>query len=283
MVSDLTSQLSPLRDEIAYATGKKAAEWTPVPAKNKKGCGLEKRGKYNEEQQMHEIQAEDDSDSDKSVDAVKSNKFRLEQFAGYVNSQSIYKLHKKNLEKKHKNKEGVDQGSNLVKSLVDYMRVLEHRIEGLEMNNGSKGKKEMSRKGLATQHSDCAVEVAVKFFRSAAYLEEDGSFPKIVDEPDKGTFMSSHDDQSLIRVLYSTLRDAVSPQINADAYPPKARDIEIVSLGISSEAISSFFAKRLDIGTRDSSLLRLGKPFRPLIRNIARVRDQLQKLEDNYG
>ncbi|KAL2673852.1 hypothetical protein Neosp_012296 [[Neocosmospora] mangrovei] len=273
-----------VENEKAHATGKKAAEWTPVPAKNKKGCGLEKRGKYHEEQQMHDIQAEDDSDSDKSVDAVKSNKVMLEQFAGYVNSQSIYKLHKKNLEKKHKNKEGVDQGSNLVKSLVDYMRVLEHRIEDLEMNNGSKSKEEMNRKGLATQHSDCAVEVAVKFFRSAAYLEEDGSFPKIVAEPDKGTFMSSHDDQSLIRVLYSTLGDiAASPQLNADAHPPKAGDIEIVSLGISSEAISSFFAKRLNIGTRDSSLLRLGKPFRPLIRNIARVRDQLQKLEDNYG
>ncbi|RSL48360.1 hypothetical protein CEP54_012954 [Fusarium duplospermum] len=233
---------------------------------------------------MRELQADSDSDSDGSVDAALSNKVMLETFAGYVNSQSIYKLHKKNLEKKHKNKQGVDQGSNLVKSLVDYLRVIENRIDDLEMNKDPKGKKGNKQKGLVIQHSDCTVELDVKFFRSAAYLEEDGSFPKIVDEPDKGTFMSSHDDQSLIRVLYSMLNENASkPQRSADADPPKASDIDIVSFGISSEAISLFFAKRLHIGTKDSHLIRFGKPFRPLIRSIGRVRDQLQRLEDNYG
>ncbi|RSM12541.1 hypothetical protein CEP52_002422 [Fusarium oligoseptatum] len=144
----------------------------------------------------------------------------------------------------------------------------ENRIDDLDINKESKGKKGNKRNGLATQHSDCTVELAVKFFRSAAYLEEDGSFPKIVEEPDKGTFMSSHDNQNLIRVLYSMLNENASkPQRSADVDPPKASDIDIVSFGISSEAISLFFAKRLHIGTKDSHL----------------IRDQLQKLEDKYG
>ncbi|RSM19486.1 hypothetical protein CDV31_001646 [Fusarium ambrosium] len=267
-----------------HAPDQEAAKWVPESANPSKDGGPKACGSRHKELKMHDLQVDDDSDSDGSIDAALSNRVMLETFAGYVNSQSIYKLHKKNLEKKHKNKQGVDQGSNLVKSLVDYLRVIENRIDDLDINKESKGNNGNKRKGFATQHSDCTVELAVKFFRSAAYLEENGSFPKIVDEPDKGTFMSSHDDQNLIRVLYSTLRENASkPQISADADPPKASDIDIVSFGISSEAISLFFAKRLHIGTKDSHLIRFGKPFRPLIRSLDRVRDQLQKLEDKYG
>ncbi|RSL82429.1 hypothetical protein CEP51_005150 [Fusarium floridanum] len=283
-VSDLTSQASQPPTETDHAPDQEAAKWVPESANPSKDGGPKACGSRHKELKMHDLQVDDDSDSDGSIDAALSNRVMLETFAGYVNSQSIYNLHKKNLEKKHKNKQGVDQGSNLVKSLVDYLRVIENRIDDLDINKESKGNNGNKRKGFATQHSDCTVELAVKFFRSAAYLEENGSFPKIVDEPDKGTFMSSHDDQNLIRVLYSTLRENASkPQISADADPPKASDIDIVSFGISSEAISLFFAKRLHIGTKDSHLIRFGKPFRPLIRSLDRVRDQLQELEDKYG
>ncbi|RTE85317.1 hypothetical protein BHE90_000133 [Fusarium euwallaceae] len=283
-VSDLTSQASPPPTETDHAPDQKAAKWVPESANPGKDGGPKACGSGHKELKMHDLQVDDDSDSDGSIDAALSNKVMLERFAGHVNSQTIYKLHKKNLEKKHKNKQGVNQGSNLVKSLVDYLRVIENRIDDLDINKESKGKKGNKRNGLATQHSDCTVELAVKFFRSAAYLEEDGSFPKIVEEPDKGTFMSSHDNQNLIRVLYSMLNENASkPQRSADVDPPKASDIDIVSFGISSEAISLFFAKRLHIGTKDSHLIRFGKPFRPLIRSLGILRDQLQKLEDKYG
>ncbi|RSL39551.1 hypothetical protein CEP53_013974 [Fusarium sp. AF-6] len=233
---------------------------------------------------MPKFREDDDSDSDESEEALYSDTFILDKFAKYVNSRSLFSLYKKNLEQKDMDKEKVNQGANLVKSLVDYLRVLENRVDHLETSLGSRANKEKKRKGSTTQHSDSTVELAVKFFRSAAYLEEDGSFPKIVDEPDRGTFMCSHDGQHLIRVLYSTLRDNGSnPQRNADPSPPKVGDIDIVSFGISSEAISTFFAKQLDVDTKDSHFIRFGKPFRPLIRNIGRVREHLRKLEDNYG
>lgn len=286
--SNPTPQASPARDETADAAGEKATGWVPESAKpvanTTKGGGLAKPRSHDMEQKMDDFQYNSDSDSDDVVDVGLSNRFMLDNFAGHVNSQSIYTLYKKNLEQKYMDKKGVDHGSTLVTSLINYLRVLEDRVDDLETSIEPEAYQQKKRQGLVTHHSDCAVELAVKFFRSAAYLDEDGSFPKIVDEPDKGTFMSSHDDQSLIRVLYSTSRDnAPSPQMNADANPPKAEDIDIVSFGISSESISSFFASRLDIGTKDSHLIRFGKPFRPLIRNIGRVREQLQKLEGNYG
>lgn len=288
MASDPTSQALTSQDETIGVPSEKFTGCVPQPVNlvddTTKGDGLAKSQSHQEEQKIYDFQHDSDSDSDDVVDVGLSDRFMLDTFAGHVNSHSIYTLYKKNLEQKYMDKKGVDQGSTLVTSLVNYLRVLEDRVGDLETTIEPEAYQQKKRKGLVTQHSDCAVELAVKFFRSAAYLDEDGAFPKIVEEPDKGTFMSSHDDQSLIRVLYSTLRDTTaSLQITADADPPEAEDIDIVSFGISSESISSFFARRLDIGTKDSHLIRFGKPFRPLIRNIGRVREQLQKLEDSYG
>lgn len=92
----------------------------------------------------------------------------------------------------------------------------------------------------------------------------------------------SHDDKSLIRALYCKHTESKSkPQRQADPVAPNASEISILILDVSSNAITSFFAEVIGVGSTDS--VKFGKPFRPIIRNIGRIRDHLIKLEGLYG
>ncbi|APA16115.1 hypothetical protein sscle_16g108850 [Sclerotinia sclerotiorum 1980 UF-70] len=131
---------------------------------------------------------------------------------------------------------------------------------------------------------DSMIDISVKFFNSAAYLKEDGSYPKLHDEIEKGTFTCDHDTQHLIRVLYSKVKgNMTEPSKQADSTPPNDNDIDILTFGVSSEAIALFFQKQLGISAEDDHLIRFGKPFRPLIRNLGPVREQLKRLKSLHG
>ncbi|EDN94389.1 hypothetical protein SS1G_10262 [Sclerotinia sclerotiorum 1980 UF-70] len=73
------------------------------------------------------------------------------------------------------------------------------------------------------------------------------------------------------------------PSKQADSTPPNDNDIDILTFGVSSEAIALFFQKQLGISAEDDHLIRFGKPFRPLIRNLGPVREQLKRLKSLHG
>ncbi|THV49355.1 hypothetical protein BGAL_0199g00140 [Botrytis galanthina] len=186
--------------------------------------------------------------------------------------------------KAERNKKKRNQGANLVEGLVDYMRVLEDRIDQLESGSGAKVNKADESSKALIKNDDSTIEIVVKFFNSAAYLEDDGSYEAANDETEKGSFMCGHDAQHLIRVLYSKAKsDGAKPRREADSEKPKADDIDILTFGVQSEAIAAFFAKQLDFFTEDDHLIRFGKPFRPLIRHLGSVREQLERLRRLYG
>ncbi|KAK3682063.1 hypothetical protein B0T22DRAFT_530543 [Podospora appendiculata] len=84
--------------------------------------------------------------------------------------------------------------------------------------------------------------------------------------------------------MYSRVKDdGEKPKMQADSEPPDPDDIDILTFGVSSEAVLAFFSKLLGVEAGGSQLIRFGKPFRPLIRNLSRVREHLGKLEDSYG
>ncbi|KAK3331865.1 hypothetical protein B0T19DRAFT_354221 [Cercophora scortea] len=84
--------------------------------------------------------------------------------------------------------------------------------------------------------------------------------------------------------MYSRLKDdGGKPTMQADSEPPDPAEIDILTFGVSSEAILAFFSKLLGVEAGGSQLIRFGKPFRPLIRNLPRVREHLGKLENSYG
>ncbi|PQE28829.1 aaa family atpase protein [Rutstroemia sp. NJR-2017a BBW] len=182
------------------------------------------------------------------------------------------------------------QGSNLVKGLVDFLRVLEDRIDrGSEAK--AKGEKTNDTTIKSTKVDDSTVEVTVKFFNAAAYTDVvNGSVNLISDEEtEEGTFVCGHDTQQLIRVLYSKIRhEEAKPLRQADPQPPKADDINILTFGVSSEAISEFIENELQINKdhrpmHTDHLIRFGKPFKPIIRNLGILKKQLMKLESKYG
>ncbi|KAL9118847.1 MAG: hypothetical protein Q9187_004598 [Circinaria calcarea] len=287
-VTEASSISSP--DDTVPGLNNKTMENGPKPAEletraleeAKKDGGPATTNKENRERKKKAFSVDPDSDSDASSDSAPD--YYIRRLAMSASSLSLFNAYKERMKRKAETKDQRNQGSNLVKGLVDYLRVLEDRIDQLESDTGTKAEKVDEPSIRLTESSNSTVEVAVKFFNSAAYLGEDGSYLKAVDETEKGTFTCGHDTQHLIRVLYSKIKnDGAEPLKRADCEPPNVGDIDILTLGVLSEPIAAFFAKQLDIDAEDDHLIRFGKPFRPLIRHLGRVREQLKKLESNYS
>ena len=293
VTSDLTQTSSIQQDDIVPSSNKKPAETeseptnagTEAPADEPKDDRPMIADKVRKKQKKDKllVDSSSDSDSDTFMDSTVTRR------AAWISSEGFYKGFKEKLKIKAQGKDSKNQAPKLVKGLVDYLRVLEDRIEQLEvgtvakLNNKNKEKEEDEAKKREAKSHDSTVEIAVKFFNSAAYLKEDGSFPDENGQSEKGTFTCSHDTQQLIRVLYFKSRDErAKPSNQADSEPPSPEDIDILTFGVSSEAISAFFANQLDIDTDKNHLIRFGKPFRPLIRHLSHVREQLKKLETNH-
>ncbi|KAI1139707.1 hypothetical protein F5Y05DRAFT_330604 [Hypoxylon sp. FL0543] len=282
----LTSNEKPTESEPELLTPKQHA--SEDERKDKEPTASHRRSKKN---RRFTIPANPNSDSD-SVSSSGSDMpgYLVDRIRQWGTPQSLFDGYKELLKEKAAKKipkgnaEKVvrkDQGSNLVRGLVDYMRVMEDRIDLLESDKAKAGDTSISK---PSEDDDSTVEVTVKFFDSAAYLGEDGSYPDVHSETEKGTFMCGHDTQHLIRVLYTKAKkQRFNPHNKADEEPPNADEIDILTFGVSSEAIATFFGKKLDIVSEDNHLIRFGKPFRPLIRNLSQAKEQLRKLEDIYG
>ncbi|KAK0707756.1 hypothetical protein B0H67DRAFT_321770 [Lasiosphaeris hirsuta] len=183
------------------------------------------------------------------------------------------------------------QAANLVNGVVDYLRVLEQRVNTLETRGqmrppGPPGPPPAAATGAG--HTDDP-ELAVKFYDSRHYLYDDGIYHDCHNTGNLGetSFLTSAGTQHFLRVLYAPIREDSEPQDlaerNPNAEPPNPDDVEIITFGITSLPLTDFFEEELDFDLDTDYLIRLGKPFRPLIRNIGQIRGHLQKLEDKYG
>lgn len=224
-----------------------------------------------------------DSDSDSSADGAISLDLRSK--ISRVDSQKIFEGCNAKMKRKTEKKDRKNQGSNLVKGLVDYLKALEDRIDKLQSvppDTEAKVDKGKDSSISPTEGGDSIIEVGVKFFNSAAYLTKDGAYPGADDKTEKGTFMCDHDTQHPIRVLYSKVKgDVAEVTKQADSENPTCNDIDILTFAVSSEAIALFFAKQLDIDAEDDNLIRFRNPFRPTIRHLNPVREQLKLLESH--
>jgi len=96
--------------------------------------------------------------------------------------------------------------------------------------------------------------------------------------------MCDEDPKHLIRALYTRVKDdAVSAHVKSGSVEPRPDDVDLLSFGILSEPVAAFFEKLLDLQLENGSLVRFGKPFRPLIRHYHDLRQQLGKLEQRFG
>ncbi|KAK7749143.1 hypothetical protein SLS62_008431 [Diatrype stigma] len=226
-----------------------------------------------------EVRSDDSPDLDTDLGELTARNWSPQESAAKIHLNNIFKVYEKRQ----------TRDDHFLGELLTYMRVMNDRIGKVETRLGTTGTSKIGGKPPTTPtiqqpKGDKAIEVSVKFFHATFYLNEDGSFPEVFRETEKGTFVCDHDTQHLIRVLYyKKLDDGTKPRKEADLEPPKAADIDIVQFGVSSEAIATFFAKQWDIAVDSDHILRFMKPFRPVLRNLGPVREQLKKLKRAYG
>lgn len=79
-----------------------------------------------------------------------------------------------------------------------------------------------------------------------------------------------------------------SYSLTASAEPPGPENIDVITFGVASDHIGAFFASYYDFPYDGGlsimfGLLKFGKPFRPILRHLDRLRAHLTKLERMYG
>ncbi|KAH7020445.1 hypothetical protein EDB80DRAFT_222237 [Ilyonectria destructans] len=241
--------------------------------------------------------ADEESEQDSESDDGRDSRF-VQQEGSRIKTDNLYKLYIKRLEYQQKSKGGGQEtkeskAPKMVRGIVDYVRTLEDRIQKLESSEVGRAEKEKEKERQQTDQ-EIGVETSkpsyrvkewgeivpeIKLFHIDGEFDSDGDWK--YNEAKKGSYQCILDTNSLIRALYSWTEGVPPPRIHQQPLDPEHTDILI--FGIISKPVASFFGDRLGIGDKSTPLsIRIGKPFRPLIRNLQPVRDQLAKLEEKY-
>lgn len=166
--------------------------------------------------------------------------------------------------------------------MVDHFTALEERIKKLEDGSGTSGKS--NKKADEATEVVTAENLTVRFYDSSGHVDKNGVYQDIHNGAEKGTYMCDEDPKYLIRALYTRLKEEVAPaQVGDEVLEPEPDDVEIVSFGILSEPLSAYFEKLLNLEFDNRNLVKVGKPFRPIIRHYKDLREQLARLEQKYG
>ncbi|KAI1121218.1 hypothetical protein F5Y10DRAFT_288721 [Nemania abortiva] len=241
--------------------------------------------------EMPPKESDSDCESDASKDQLYDRVLRIRE-AGF-SSKALLEVYKEKTKRRTAGKEFKDQGMNLVKGLVNYMSVLETRMEKLETKANEKfatEPKEKEKEKAATkddkdtkesEDSNGTVTLGVKFFNSDHHLRPNGTFIEN-SEVVRGTYMWGPEPKYLIRVLYSWRNEDV-PQSDISSTSLDARDIDIFTFGVVSRPIATFFEKILDLTLGGGDLIRFEKPFKAVIRGFDRIKDHLRTLEAKFG
>jgi hypothetical protein len=175
------------------------------------------------------------------------------------------------------------RSSKLVRGFVDYVRVLEQRIENLE-SSANVGTSKTEYGEVATVEVPAEVELTVKFYHAAKEIDAVGNF-RAKYNITNNTFNCRNDRQQILRVLFDWVDGAPKDHpkdLNSSSLLPEY--IEIQALGITSEPISKFLDHKLGAKSKSGlPLTRLFRPFRPLLRNFSALKEQLLKLKAKYG
>jgi hypothetical protein len=242
----------------------------------------------------------DESSSEPEESTQNDYSWRME-WASQLSSEALYSSYLQKLDKEEKNKKKAapkgpkkDQkktkkdpklvrSSKLVKSVVDYVRVLEQRIQTLEDHVKSKEDEDDEDESKMQENSG-EVDLAVNFFHAEKEFDGTGSYIG-ANNTTPGTYTSRTDRQNLIRVLFDWSHDLPENHTRRlGSGAPNPKHVKIIALGITSEPIKAFLDNA--IGTTRTSpfpLIRFTAPFRPLLSNAAALKRQLSRLEEKFG
>lgn len=202
---------------------------------------------------------EDELESGTESDASSSfNRGEIIERASKLDTDGLYEsyLMKLRQQASSSKRKKDNQSARLIKSLVDYVRVMEERINQLqkakkeeEEAKAKPDEEETEKEVPATQEPGTewkGLLLEMKFCHADGELDSNGDFLDNTDK--KGTYTCETDPKYLIRVLYDWTEDVAQrpPQI-VDGELPDPNQIDIIAFGILSEPVAKFFNKQLDV------------------------------------
>ncbi|KAK7709975.1 hypothetical protein SLS63_013117 [Diaporthe eres] len=159
-----------------------------------------------------------------------------------------------------------------------YITALEDRIKELESRADigvETGSKKSRRNRTSTE--------IVQFFLASDESTLDGGATKDNRWKIKGTFSSEVDDNPLIRVLYRRTGADPDGSHEPEQQNPSPGEVDILEIRIHSKSIAGFVDDKLEFDFSKNGLLHFTKPFRPLIRMFASIKERLKELEATHG
>lgn len=206
--------------------------------------------------------------------------------AKYWSTVSLYKTYALRLGRDKEKAKRSGKAPTMVRGVIDYVQTLEDRIQKLEAAETDRLERvKSSHAAVEANDTDTNAKnewgglvQEVKFFHAKGEFGPDGQWND--NNLKKGSYQCKLDPNHLIRVLYDWADDVEPQSISGGS--PEPDSIDIIAFGIMSKPVATFFSKRLGLGGDLSHPVRFGKPFRPLIRNLQPLREQLAKLEEKF-
>lgn len=225
-----------------------------------------------------DIEENANSSSDESSGSSSSGSSYFTRRAARENTTTLYKAYSRRLRSSevgpetHKKK-----APKLVRSFIDYLQVLEDRVQKLETTGTSAAPDSDGKdKATAGPEGDKATEddeakrlnVETKFYRQD--IKESNQM-----------FESDVSPQPLLKVAYEPLVNARPLQASADDFLAQPDTITVNKLILESQPILKFLEAHVGFKV-PKTRIQISRPFRLLLRNADKFKGQLEKLEGKH-
>lgn len=245
----------------------------------------------------------------KGLDEAPEYRDRLIHNASFLTPEDLYGVYQSRLRQLfHPDAEGVDPyflGANLTEAIATYIIGVQDSIAGLSLrvsdqekqgkgNNDDNSEERQTGPSGAKPGSNGPESpwqnpgLKTRFYSCDGVFEPDGDFmkacannPRARTHPSHSTYACPGDPRCLIRVLYD-MKATVPSQRSKAGEIPSPGQMDVIHFMVTSRPISDFFEKRLGLDAGASRILKFGKPFRSVIRNIQHLKDHLSSLAVKY-
>ena len=173
-------------------------------------------------------------------------------------------------------------GLGVVEALLGYLNSLEQRMSKIGKGTADNEKDaETTDEKTGDNQKEPGPSLSYYFFHADNEFDANG---QLVENNDRFLAHSNNKEpNTLIRATYSwTDGVASNPPKLAIEESPRPEQINLVTLAIYSTPISKFFEKELGFDAINHDIVRIGTPFRPLLRNLQAIRNHTEVLQKTF-
>ncbi|KAJ6035875.1 hypothetical protein N7540_000154 [Penicillium herquei] len=260
-----------------------AGDLDPEPAveteeENKDEQTIDTAGDLDPDKQEQEIENQDANDGGMVQENLApplqpSGSFSVAQKDLAVQTIRLSKIYDKN------KSESLLRGMDAASGFLKYLEAVESQIS----NKEDEEKPETEEKQAEVKEvKEEILSLSAQFYPVDQEFGLDG---KLVGKNDKFLAHSNNKEpNTLIRAVYSWTDDiAKSPPKLSSTESPLPEQVNLISLSIFSKPIAKFFETELGFQAVDHDIVRIGIPFRPLLRNLQAMREHTEHLRLTFG